>query len=82
MVSIVDSSMFKLSYNKRKNTKLFSSLEEHNIRELQNFIPIYNNFFELNETNSQNINLNHKYHITDISKKINDNKYETITNNK
>ena len=75
MVSIVDDSMFKLSYNKRKNTKLFSSLEKHNIRKLQNFIPIYNNFFELNETNSQNINLNHKYHITDIHKKINDNKY-------
>jgi hypothetical protein len=75
MVSIVDNSMFELSYNKRKNTKLFSSLEEHNITKLQNFIPIYNNFFELNETNSQNINLNHKYHIADISQKISDNKY-------
>ena len=30
---------------------------------IQNYIPIYKNFFKLNEKNFNTINLNHKYHI-------------------
>ena len=33
------------------------------IRNLQNYNPIYNEFFELNETNYNNISLNHRYHF-------------------
>ena len=42
---------------------------------LQNYIPIYNKFFSLNQKNYNNINLNHKYHLLSILDKNNENKY-------
>lgn len=61
-----------LNYQKRKNTELFKSLEQSNtlfLSQTQNYIPIYNRFFSLNETNYNNINLNHNWHITSISER-------------
>jgi hypothetical protein len=42
-----------INYQKRKNCNLFQSLEKPNtlfLSKMQNYIPIYNRFFGLNET--------------------------------
>ena len=54
----------KFSYNKRDNSKLFSSLEKKdsaNISKIQNYIPLYNKFFTLNQSNYNNINLDNTF---------------------
>jgi hypothetical protein len=61
-----------LNYQKRKNTELFKSLEQSNtlfLSQTQNYIPIYNRFFSLNETNYNNVNLNHHWYITSINER-------------
>lgn len=55
-----------INYQKRKNKELFAALESHEQIQLsntQNYIPLYNNFFALNETNYNSVNLNHKWSI-------------------
>jgi len=67
-----------VNYQKRKNLDLFRSLEDNNllfITDVQNYIPIYNNFFSLNETNFNGVNLNNKWHILNIKEKIESNLY-------
>jgi len=59
-----------LNYEKRKNALFFDKCKNPDIfhfDEIQNYIPIYNIFFELNETNFNNINLNHSKYIYDVS---------------
>jgi hypothetical protein len=66
----------QLNYQKRKNTDLFTLLENPNLLFLsktQNYIPIYSRFFSLNETNFNSINLNHKYYITSLINRVDDN---------
>ena len=58
-----------VNYKKRKNTQLFTNIQNHNgikLSNLQNYIPIYNNFFSLNNTNFNSINLNHLWNIEEI----------------
>jgi hypothetical protein len=58
-----------LNYKKRKNTQLFSNMQNHKgiqLSNLQNYIPIYKNFFSLNTTNFNSINLNHLWNISEI----------------
>jgi hypothetical protein len=81
--------MNSVNYQKRKNTELFKSLEDKNLlflTDAQNYIPIYNNFFSLNETNFNGINLNHKWYISNIKEQIDSNLYsckiKNIINNK
>ena len=67
----------KINYEKRKNTDLFATFESPdltNISQIQNYIPIYNRFFSLNETNYNSINLNHKWHITSVLEPNEENK--------
>lgn len=62
--------MIDVNYQKRKNLDLFKSLEKSevmNLSKIQNYIPIYNRFFTLNDTNYNNINLNHKWYISSIN---------------
>ena len=61
-----------LFYQKRKNSDLFKSLEKPEILFLskpQNYIPIYNRFFSLNDINFNNINLNHNCYLQNIKNK-------------
>ena len=61
--------MVDLNYQKRKNVELFKSLEDSKslfLSNTQNYIPIYKRFFELNDTNWNSINLNHKWYISGI----------------
>ena len=67
-----------LHYEKRKNNKFFENIQANKkieISRIQNFIPIYSKFFSLNETNYNNINLNHKWYVTRILNKKYDNDY-------
>jgi len=83
--------MINVNYQKRKNLELFKSLETPDLLFLsktQNYIPIYNKFFSLNESNFNNINLNHKWYISSINASNEDNKnlyncrIKNINNNK
>ena len=83
--------MINVNYQKRKNQELLKSLETSDLLFLsktQNYIPIYNKFFSLNESNFNNINLNHKWYISSINESNEHNKnlyncrIKNINNNK
>ena len=64
--------MVTINYQKRKNTELFKLFEEPTslyLSTIQNYIPIYTKFFNLNENNYNNINLNNKWYISNIKNK-------------
>jgi len=68
--------MCDINYQKRKNIDLFKCLEKIeilNLSKIQNYIPIYNRFFSLNETNYNNINLNNKLYITNAKENFDSN---------
>jgi len=83
--------MINVNYQKRKNSELFKSLENPNslfLSETQNYIPVYKNFFTLNDTNYNSINLNNKWYISSVNDQIEDNdrlyncRIKNINNNK
>jgi hypothetical protein len=62
-------------YQKRKNTDLFKTLEKPEVFFLsnpQNYIPIYNRFFSLSDTNFNTVNLNNKWYLYNIKNKLED----------
>jgi hypothetical protein len=65
-----------INYQKRKNADLFQSLEKLDMENVQNYVPIYKRFFSLNESNYNSINLNHTWHVTNVSSKIQNNLYQ------
>ena len=65
-----------INYQKRKNVDLFQSLEKLDMENVQNYVPVYQRFFSLNESNYNSINLNHIWHITNVSSKIQNNLYQ------
>ena len=65
-----------INYQKRKNTELFKALEKTEtlfLSKTQNYIPIYERFFSLNDTNYNNINLNHKWYLYNIKNSVDTN---------
>ena len=67
--------MIEIMYKKHHNKDLFKSLEKSGILNTQNYIPIYQNWFSLNSSNWNNINLNQTNRITLIKNQISNNKY-------
>lgn len=64
----------KIDYHKRKNKELFKQLESNafiGLESAQNYIPVYKQYFDLNETNFNSINLNHKWHLSKIEASVN-----------
>tara|TARA_Y100000591_G_C21844039_1_gene707517 strand:+ start:772 stop:2466 length:1695 start_codon:yes stop_codon:yes gene_type:complete len=59
----------------RKNNSTFENSELINIEKCQNYIPIYNHYFNLTENNYNNINLNNFYNIKKIIAKKTENIY-------
>ena len=53
-------------YTKRKNNVLFTSLEKQGYVKIQNYIPTYNHFFVLNETNYNSINVSGQWYLKKI----------------
>jgi hypothetical protein len=60
---------FSLNYRKLNTREFFSSLEESELGILssKNYIPIYENYFNLNETNYNSINLNQRFYVSALS---------------
>jgi len=70
--------MFNLYYKKNDNGTLFNSLKETGVYNVQNYIPLYKQFFSLKESNYKNLNLNHKYHITNVKKTDKRNEFNCV----
>ena len=69
---------FIINYQKRKNHLLFQKFQTNKqllLSNVQNYIPIYDLFFSLNNTNWNAIQLNHPWAITDIEDNVKDNIY-------
>ena len=58
------SSAFQLHYRKHKYTP--DTIESALLYDIQNYIPIYSRFFDINETNYNGIQLNQKYYLQNI----------------
>ena len=72
--------MFDLFYKKNDNSQLFSYLEKNGFIDIQNYIPIYSRFFNLDENNYNNINLNNRYSINEIINRDNNNNFDIKVN--
>ena len=71
-----------VNYEKRKNLNIFQSLEKIDCTKTQNYIPIYRRFFNLNETNYNNVNFNHTHYIENVTKKLDENMYKCVISHK
>ena len=60
---------FSLYYRKVDNEDFFNSLEtsEIKLRSSMNYIPIYESYFNMNETNYNTFNLNQRYYVSCLS---------------
>ena len=68
--------MFSLFYQKNNNDHLFKECDEVvKIKNTQNYIPLYDKYFSLNTENFKNVNLNHKFHISQVLEKQKENLY-------
>lgn len=67
--------MIQIMYKKHNNKELGKSLESFDMLNTQNYIPIYQNWFSLNSSNWNNINLNQKNRLTKILKRNNTNTF-------
>ena len=73
----MDKEQLSINYVKRKNTELFKQFQkdgEDVFSQLQNYLPIYNRFLALNETNYNSVNLNHTWFLTGMKHSASDNK--------
>lgn len=67
-----------ITYKKIDNSQLFENFKNPlllNFETCQNYIPLYNNFFKLSNTNYNNINLNNQCTLNSITSKLSENKY-------
>ena len=73
----------EFNYKKNNNSLLFNEKNKNllEIREIQNYIPIYNNFFNLNDQNSSCFNLNYLLFLQDILSQESYNKFNCILKN-
>jgi hypothetical protein len=62
-INLFPKNMFDIFYYKPPRNNLFLETLENIVDRPQQYIPIYKNFFDLNETNYNKIILNQKYHI-------------------
>ena len=63
-----------INYVKRKNEALFKKMEDIGITQSQNYIPIYTQFFHLNENNYNSINLENEMFLDNLKMSKNKNK--------
>ncbi len=66
---------FELMYYKNKHPLLFETLEnaKTGLHNLQNYVPVYQRFFSLSDSNHNAINLNHRYHAVSVESSVNKN---------
>jgi hypothetical protein len=70
--------MFDLYYKKNDNSALFESFNNIGLYNVQNYIPLYKQFFSLKESNYKNLNLNHHFHIIKVEPTNKRNKFNCI----
>ena len=58
--------MFDIFYKKNNNNELLKYLAKSGFTNTQNFIPLYSNFFQVDDRNFNSINLNHEWYISNI----------------
>ena len=66
----------EITYKKHDNSELFKNFEDENLLNMtncQNYVPLYNNFFTLNENNYNVINLNNQNILISINEKKTEN---------
>lgn len=74
----------ELSYRKNDNGTLFSTLGSSphlQFDDIQNYVPMYDKYFALTDSNHNSINLNHKYTITKIVASESQNKCTALVMN-
>ena len=71
--------MFDLFYRKNNNKSLFSYLEKNGFSNIQNYIPLYSSFFNLDQNNYNSINLNNRWAICNINKRDDNNNFDIST---
>ena len=70
--------MFQLNYRKNKNVELFKDIQEKmGVSKVQNYMPLYQHYFSLNNTNYNGMNLNTFKSLNHIESKIDENTYKT-----
>ena len=70
----------EIFYKKINNADLFRNFEDPellNMSECQNYVPLYNTFFTLNQNNSDSINLNSETNLHSLTKKKTENIFHT-----
>ena len=79
----------EINYSKNKNNELFEQMQDSNllgIENIQNYIPLYERFFNLNEKNYNSINLNNFNKLDSLKEKLEYSKFigniSDICNNK
>ena len=68
----------EFNYKKNDNSELFKDFEKDhllNVFNVQNYIPIYNKFFSLNQNNFNTINLNNQNYLFRMNTKLSENIY-------
>ncbi len=68
----------EINYKKNNNKELFNQFVDNklvDINNLQNYIPIYSHYFNLNENNYNSINLNNNYKLNSITEKLSYSKF-------
>ena len=70
----------KINYKKNDNSLLFNQKNKSllDISKIQNYIPLFNNFFNLTNTNYANFNINYPYYLNDLLSKESYNKYKAL----
>ena len=63
-MSSTNATAFQLHYRKHKYTP--DTIEPALLYDIQNYIPIYSRFFDLNDTNYNGIQLNQMYYLQNI----------------
>ena len=72
--------MFNIFYKKNDNKQLFKNFKEMGIDNIQNYIPIYKKFFNLQENNYHIINLNQNFNICNVKESNEKNIYKCLLN--
>jgi len=76
----------EITYKKTNNSSLFKEFEDNellNMSSCQNYVPLYNKIFSLNDNNHNSINLNNQLALNSITNKKTENIFEgTIKNEK
>jgi hypothetical protein len=70
--------MFDFGYEKNDNNSLFNQIKDSNLINMgtvQNYIPLYTKFFDINQSNYNSFNIRHRYILSSIENRINEHVY-------